>query len=326
MRKKYLLIGAGFSRNWGGWLASEVFEYLIGLREVRADSQVIELLWQHRHSGGFEGALSELQATVLRDSNNNSASHSLQVLEAAVMRMFSDMNSAFVSQSFDLGADIRSFLARFDAIFSLNQDLLLERQYMKGVFQGTNPKKAWNGAYLPGVTPPYDLQEFDPGRWLTEFWRVPETVPNKLQDRIQPIIKLHGSSLWRRDEDQHGVLIIGGEKAGAISRDPLLTWYNALFEKMLKDANADLMIVGYGFQDAHINQTLQEAGEAGLGMFNINPLGSEAWTTQRNIIPHSRPEKNFLKPFLIGESRRPVIEAIDSAAAEHKKVLRFFDP
>jgi hypothetical protein len=25
-----LLTGAGFSRNWGGWLAAEVFEYLIG--------------------------------------------------------------------------------------------------------------------------------------------------------------------------------------------------------------------------------------------------------------------------------------------------------
>jgi hypothetical protein len=26
----YLLTGAGFSRNWGGWLANEAFEYLLG--------------------------------------------------------------------------------------------------------------------------------------------------------------------------------------------------------------------------------------------------------------------------------------------------------
>ena len=25
-----LRTGAGFSRNWGGWLASETFEYLLG--------------------------------------------------------------------------------------------------------------------------------------------------------------------------------------------------------------------------------------------------------------------------------------------------------
>jgi hypothetical protein len=26
----YMLTGAGFSRNWGGWLADEAFEYLLG--------------------------------------------------------------------------------------------------------------------------------------------------------------------------------------------------------------------------------------------------------------------------------------------------------
>ena len=31
---KLLLLGAGFSRNWGGWLATEVFEYLLGTKAV----------------------------------------------------------------------------------------------------------------------------------------------------------------------------------------------------------------------------------------------------------------------------------------------------
>jgi hypothetical protein len=30
----YLLTGAGFSRNWDGWLADEAFEYLLGCSEV----------------------------------------------------------------------------------------------------------------------------------------------------------------------------------------------------------------------------------------------------------------------------------------------------
>jgi hypothetical protein len=30
----YLLTGAGFSRNWGGWLANEAFEYLLGAPEI----------------------------------------------------------------------------------------------------------------------------------------------------------------------------------------------------------------------------------------------------------------------------------------------------
>ncbi len=56
-----LLLGAGFSRNWGGWLASEAFEYLLGCREVIGDAQLRELLWKHQEYGdGFEGALEEL--------------------------------------------------------------------------------------------------------------------------------------------------------------------------------------------------------------------------------------------------------------------------
>jgi hypothetical protein len=30
----YLLTGAGFSRNWGGWLANEAFEHLLGAPEI----------------------------------------------------------------------------------------------------------------------------------------------------------------------------------------------------------------------------------------------------------------------------------------------------
>jgi hypothetical protein len=29
-----LLTGAGFSRNWGGWLANEAFEYLLGSSHI----------------------------------------------------------------------------------------------------------------------------------------------------------------------------------------------------------------------------------------------------------------------------------------------------
>ena len=54
-----LLLGAGFSRNWGGWLASEAFEYLLGCPQVDADLRT--LLWSHRNTDGFEGALAELQ-------------------------------------------------------------------------------------------------------------------------------------------------------------------------------------------------------------------------------------------------------------------------
>ena len=46
-----LLLGAGFGRNWGGWLAGEVFEYLIGCPEVDAEinNLLCDLLAQQPH-------------------------------------------------------------------------------------------------------------------------------------------------------------------------------------------------------------------------------------------------------------------------------------
>ena len=32
-----LQTGAGFTRNWGGWLANEAFEYLLGRPEIGSE-------------------------------------------------------------------------------------------------------------------------------------------------------------------------------------------------------------------------------------------------------------------------------------------------
>jgi len=50
-----LLLGAGFSRNWGGWLATEVFEYLLGCPEIANDPNLRALLWRRQPVDGFEG-------------------------------------------------------------------------------------------------------------------------------------------------------------------------------------------------------------------------------------------------------------------------------
>jgi hypothetical protein len=42
----YLLTGAGFSANWGGWVASEAFENLLGTPEIMADPNLRDLLWR----------------------------------------------------------------------------------------------------------------------------------------------------------------------------------------------------------------------------------------------------------------------------------------
>jgi hypothetical protein len=48
-----LLTGAGFSRNWGGWLANECFEYLLSCADITAVIQ--RELWKSKDQKlGFE--------------------------------------------------------------------------------------------------------------------------------------------------------------------------------------------------------------------------------------------------------------------------------
>src|SRR5471030_1898185 len=141
---RYLLLGAGFSRNWGGWLASEVADDL--LWRLRARPELCQILMDR----GFEDALHEIQTRFRVD---NGVLDDLLALQAAIEQTFGAMNLAFAERaalnfSDDAAVSVIDFLARFDAIFTLNQDLLLEMHYI-GVELAN--RRRWNGVQWPGV-------------------------------------------------------------------------------------------------------------------------------------------------------------------------------
>jgi hypothetical protein len=45
-----LFTGAGFSYNWGGWLADDVFEYLLG--DPSLTPSIRNQLWRDKSAGG----------------------------------------------------------------------------------------------------------------------------------------------------------------------------------------------------------------------------------------------------------------------------------
>lgn len=145
--KYYVLMGAGFSRNWGGWLASEVFEYLLGCQEVADSPTLRTLLWHHKRINGFESALTEVRQNYVL--NPNTHLNDLLGLQAAIERMFSHMNRHLFTSDWELNQDgdrsITRFLAKFDAIFTLNQDQLLEHHYNPELEIGRR------GLQLPGT-------------------------------------------------------------------------------------------------------------------------------------------------------------------------------
>jgi hypothetical protein len=113
-----LLLGAGFSRNWGGWLASEAFEYLLGCPDISRNDYLRRLLWRHQPTGGFEDALTVLQYQM----DPQAPPGSLEMFQAGITQMFADMNNGYFERTdweFQEHGPrkVATFLERFDAIF-----------------------------------------------------------------------------------------------------------------------------------------------------------------------------------------------------------------
>jgi hypothetical protein len=320
-----LLTGAGFSRNWGGWLADEAFEYLLGCQQV--DDDIRALLWKHKGLGGFEAALSHLQSEL--DRRQDSASEQrLAKLESAISEMFADMNKAFLAiESFESHNSpeyqLWSCLFRFDAIFSLNQDVLMEQHYLTSSFVAAS-RGRWNGWQIPGMEPipPEGVQPHEMN------WVPMDASEFVLKEKCQPYFKLHGSSTWIDDRSGREMLIIGGDKPSAIERHTILRWNHEQFKTYLSKPDTRLMVIGYGFGDNHINDAIGEAANRkNLRLFIIDPLGVDVLTK----IPRPLTIHLLGSPFeqlessVVGASRRTLREIFGGDTVEHGKVMRFFN-
>lgn len=327
-----LLLGAGFSRNWGGWLASEVFEHLLGSPEVVRNSDLRRLLWKHQWHGGFEGALAELQAEYKSDQKN--AHPSLEALQRAVSRVFKDMNEALASVidwqfgQGDMNRKIGTFLTRFDAIFTLNQDLLLEHHYTNENISLTGVR-TWAGAELPGMKRVPNQDPMRSQSWSHSTWTPFSDANLTPNPSFQPIYKLHGSSNWIR-ADGAPLLIMGGAKAREIGATPILNRYADEFERRLCSPNTRLMVIGYGFRDDHINGVIAKASSLGLKMFIVAPEGTELArrnnpTRVSGQISAPTSLEAIFQDSLIGASRRTLRETFGHDYAEYSKLIRFFE-
>ena len=259
----YLLIGAGFTRNWGGPLSDEITGSLLG--ELHDDPQLAAAL----RRGPFEEAFQGFQTP----TGSSEEVTRLRRFQNAVTELFLRLNRTLLLKQFEFNNDlefsVKKFLARFDAIFSLNQDLLLEIQYMQTFVQ----ERKWSGVVIPGMqaSPPSNAPgPIDCTMWT---WRPAENIDAAPQ--FQPLYKLHGSSNWMTASGEP-LLIMGNVKTGSIERFGVLRNYHDRFAALLNQTNARLMVIGYSFQDAHINSVIESAWrQHGLGTYLVDPRGRD---------------------------------------------------
>jgi SIR2-like domain len=311
---RILLTGAGFSRNWGGWLAGEVFSYLLS---CKLDDETRDLLIKYRATGGFENAMSDLQRRIKEDPTEANKVR-LHALTSELYGMFNLMGQSFLRGQFEFQNEVAymvtPFLNRFDAIFTVNQDTLLESHY----FEGTLSR--WSGVRLPGMKqfgpPPHTVGSiFDKIRKMT-----PDISNCRIDANLQPYFKLHGSINWVIDDKSGLLMVLGGDKLRFITDQPILDRYQQEFDAYLARPGARLMVIGYGYNDPHINDAISRGVEHGLKLFIVDPAGMEVLA--RPIAYHFG---SAVLRAVIGVSERPLSATFNRDQIEHGKLTRFFE-
>jgi hypothetical protein len=87
------------------------------------------------------------------------------------------------------------------------------------------------------------------------------------------------------------------------------------------------MIIGYGFNDEHINEEIGAAVEKGLKIFIVDPRGVDVFDKfdrTAQIPDHPDPFAEKLRPSIIGESTKPLTQTFGSDHGEHDYLTSFF--
>ncbi len=268
---RFLLTGAGFSKNFGGLLAAEISTALFNHGSVQSTPSVRERLFMDQD---FE--------SVYQDLISKGSDLERRIISEAVTAAYLQIDNRLRDFTFAPGTPypvniyrVQDLIAAFSGprdnpgyFFTLNQDLFVERHYyngprpvMPGVKQSPewfssvfcSREQVWNPVQIAALS---DLEELK-----RTFKRHHQLV----------YLKLHGSCNWRTT-DSPDLMVIGRDKASQISRNYLLNWYFDLFREAIAIQSARLLIIGYGFGDPHINKAIAHAvKDNGLSLYIVDP-------------------------------------------------------
>lgn len=277
-----LLMGAGFTKNVGGLLGSEMWAKIFSHEKIQAQPRIQKLMLNDfDYESVYHTVLNSLidksglylpieftpeEQEAIKIATWNAYEHIDRVIINQIC--FSDKKWMHGISTFliNFGLLNCSDIEKNCFIFTLNQDLLIER--ITDTLPDNHPnRKIYRNLSIPGL----DSKQ----RWwfkgrnckrLTEDDRI--VLPNKeeLETRADVLsikesfflIKLHGSYNWK-SYDGSDMMVIGKEKLKQISKEPLLDWYSDIFKCVLSQKQRRLLIVGYSFSDKHINKIISDA-------------------------------------------------------------------
>jgi SIR2-like domain len=234
--KRMLLLGAGFSKNWGGRLAKEVWADVFTSKAVQVRERVRQALLKER---SFEAVMEDVLTGKTYDSEDRKA------IIDAVTGTFRRMDELYSQNMITVTSrrinyyTLISFLSKFSGsvLFTLNQDTLIEK-----LLQLHHHIR-------------FDTPNVPPHNQVSDEGPVLPILPNS--EGIT-FIKLHGSYNWATS-DGTPVMVIGINKSAQISGSWLLTKYRNTFQAELKTGGVKLFVAGYSFSDEHVNESIAMA-------------------------------------------------------------------
>lgn len=264
-----LLTGAGFTHNFGGFLADEMWAEIFNHPKIQQFELIKELMLDNFN---YESIYHE----ILYEPTAKFPPPSKEAIKIVVLDAYKKLDESIKDflagnngQNVDLPIAVDNLLNRFcgekDVIgvfFTLNQDSLIERCYSNSKNRALN---------FPGlddnVIPRSSLSLVDKYSYNFEekdfiTLKAKEDIEtmsmNSLSTKEFNYIKLHGSFNWKSSNGSN-MMVIGMDKESHISREPLLNCYFDIFKKILSLPKRKLLVIGYSFRDKHVNKIIADS-------------------------------------------------------------------
>ncbi|MFN7097931.1 MAG: hypothetical protein ACK4PR_10325, partial [Gammaproteobacteria bacterium] len=237
-RKRTLLLGAGFTANFGAPLAKDIWLSLFNNRLIQNNFKLKNLLAQHMEDYDFESfyhnviSSNEIESFIkkqLTDEIEFIFKHMDEFLYSYIMMKKYEKENISIAKILGFLLSFSQDIGRGNGcIFSLNQDIFLERlcsDYFSVEFQDNKSSYRNINLITPGA--------FDSACWSTYTGKpisqdqLSNCVKNVFMARSKDeltLFKLHGSFNWKVDGIEP-VMVIGRDKSAKINNFLMLTKY-----------------------------------------------------------------------------------------------------
>lgn len=267
-----VLTGAGFTKDFGGFLATEMHEKILNSSKIQPFARIRKLLLEdfdyesvyskvmsENYEAEEKKALSDVMFDVYKAMDDRTKDYCWNRNES---RGVSWPGASHILKVCTRVSNKKGYL------FTTNQDIFVDRQC--GHRSGFVPRIGGNQV---GLGPRAQLK---PEHYIQlpneeEIERLKSQFPSSGDLQY---IKLHGSLGWL-SANGGNKMVLGKAKMQDIEAEPILNlYYHSIFKPVISQEGCHLLVVGYGFADDHINSVIVEAAKNhGLKLFVITPSG-----------------------------------------------------